>query len=214
MNPVHHPDEEDLLGYASGTSPEWISLVVACHLTYCPECRSEAALLDDLGGVLLDSVDTSPASPLGVSANELRALPEPREVVLPAMTVPGLPRPLAPYLPREGTAWRFLAPGLRHIPLDFSVGGVPARVIRFAPGFTIPEHRHQGLEMVLVLNGRLSDSVTGEDFRKGDLSRREVDTVHAQAIGRDEPCTCLVVTAAPVVPSTLRGRILKAITGV
>jgi len=211
---MHHPEEDDLLSYASGTNEEWLSLVVACHLTYCPECRREVELLDDLGGGLLDSLDTSNAGSSMVTASELRSRPERRDAPPAAPLIPGLPHPLGPYLPKGRPTWKFLAPGLRQIPLDFSVGAVPARVIRFAPGFTIPEHRHQGLEMVLVLDGVLRDGASGEIFRTGDLSRREADTIHSQIIGRDEPCTCLVVSAAPVVPSTLMGKILKAITGV
>ena len=214
MNPSHHPDEEDLVGYASGTSPEWIALVVACHLTYCPGCRDEVALLDDVGGLLLESLDQPAHGALGVAARDITSRPKPETRTTEVVTVPGLPRPLAPYLPKARSGWRFLAPGLRHIPLNFSVGGVPARIIRFSPGFFIPEHRHQGLEMLLVLEGMLRDTVSGESFRKGDLSRRESGTCHAQSIGRDEHCTCLVVSAAPVLPSTWMGRLLKAVTGV
>jgi len=215
MNPVHHPEEEDLLSYASGTSPEWLSLVVACHLTYCAECRSGVELFDDLGGLLLDSLDARTPGAVTVKASDVMDRPRrPESAAAPELAVPGIPRPLAPYVAPGGARFRFLAPGLRHIPLNFSVGGVPARIIRFRAGFGIPEHRHQGLEMLLVLDGTLHDLTTGESFRKGDLSRREADTRHAQAIDRSEPCTCLVVSAAPVVPSTWMGRILKAITGV
>jgi len=116
----------------------------------------------------------------------------------------------------EGRArFRFLAPGVEHIPLSFSVGGIAARVIRFKPGFTIPEHRHDGLELVTVLDGVLEDTATLDVFRTGDLSRREVGTVHAQHVPRPAgPCTCLVVSEGPVVPSTLWGKLLKAVTGV
>jgi len=68
--------------------------------------------------------------------------------------------------------------------------------------------------MLLVLEGMLHDTVSRDAFRKGDVSRREPETTHAQWIDESEPCTCLVISAAPVVPSTLTGRILKAITGV
>jgi putative transcriptional regulator len=214
MTPVHHPHEEELIGYASGTNPEWISLIVACHLTYCATCREDVELFDDLGGALLDSLETREGDRLGVRASDVAVRPRAVAPEAPIMPVAGLPWPLASYLPKDGAGFRFLAPGLRHIPLDFSVGGVPARVIRFAPGFKIPEHRHQGLEFLLVLEGMLHDTVSGDAFRKGDVSRREPDTTHAQWIDTSEPCTCLVISAAPVVPSTLVGRILKTITGV
>src|SRR5436190_21674350 len=109
MSPVHHPDEEDLLGYASGTSPEWVSLVVACHLTYCPKCRADLDLFDDLGGALLDAGEVTGAEARGVRASDLTARPRPSQTAAPRLPgVPGIPRPLGPYLPEGRPAWRFL----------------------------------------------------------------------------------------------------------
>src|SRR6185295_17891793 len=111
MSPVHHPDEEELVGYASGTNPEWISLVVACHLTYCATCREYVELFDDLGGVLLDSLETREGGRLGVRASDVTARPRPVVSEPPIMPVAGLPWPLASYLPKDGAGFRFLAPG-------------------------------------------------------------------------------------------------------
>jgi putative transcriptional regulator len=217
MTVLHHPEAEELVAYASGAAPEWLSLVIACHLTYCAECRAEVELLDDLGGVLLDRLEADPeAKPLPVPNAAAKAQPPaslspPPDAARASMA--GLPRPLNDYFVDE-PRWRFLAPGIQHIPLSFSVGGVPARVVRFKPGFTIPDHAHTDLEMVLVLDGELTDGVTKERFRTGDLSRREAGTAHSQHITGTDPCTCLVVTAGPIVPSTTWGKILKALTGV
>src|SRR5262245_44130360 len=104
MTPVHHPVEEELVGYASGTNPEWISLVVACHLTYCTTCRQDVELFDDLGGVLLDTLGGQ-SGPLSVSASGVAARPKPEAVVVPSVSVPGLPRALGPYLPRDRAGW-------------------------------------------------------------------------------------------------------------
>jgi putative transcriptional regulator len=219
MTPTHHPDPDDLLAYASGTSPEWLALVVACHLTFCPECRAEVALLDDVGGMLLqDLVQDLVLTGGGEKpspAFDAPALPtvSGRQSKRLAPDVAALPRPLHDYFADEAPRFRFLAPGVKHIPLTFAVGGIPGRVVRFAPGFTVPDHAHMGTERVLVLDGELEDSVTGECFVNGDLSQREGGTRHAQRILADG-CVALVVTDGPIVPSSWWGKVLKALTGV
>ncbi len=212
MTPAHHPEGDDLVAYASGASSEWVSLVVACHLTYCAECRSEVALLDQLGGALLDGINPEEGSgPPRETAPAGREPARPRRSSSPIAA--RLPRPLHDYFRDPSPRWRFLAPGLQHVPLTLTVGSVPARLLQFKPAFVVPEHAHTGLEMLLVLDGELQDSVTREVFRTGDLSRREEGTTHSQRISSNEPCICLVVNETPVDPTSMWGKVLKALTG-
>jgi putative transcriptional regulator len=214
MTPQHHPDPDDLLAYASGASPEWASLVVACHLTYCEECRSDVALMDDVGGVLLAELEAIGDVALPTPPGAARTEPAREKTRIVSDVTRGLPQPIHEYFKDAVPRWRFLAPGVRQIPLSFSVGGIPAKVVEFKPGFTIPEHAHTGLEMVLVLDGELRDSVTKELFGSGDLSRRDLGSTHSQFVTSKDPCICLVVSAAPIEPTSLWGKILKAATGV
>ena len=39
MTPRHHPSEATILAYAAGALHEGLSLVVASHMAFCPECR-------------------------------------------------------------------------------------------------------------------------------------------------------------------------------
>jgi len=215
MTPQHHPEPDELIAYASGTSAEWVSLVVACHLTYCAECRKDVALLDDLGGALLDEAPREGApEPLDLDAPPRFAARAPLPAPLPEADALGIPRCVQPYL-KDGARFRYLAPGLEQIPLDLDIGEFPSRIIRFAGGFTVPKHAHEGLEFLVVLDGVLEDSTTGEVFRTGDVSRRESGTAHRQHIPwRAGPCTCLVISEKPVVASTLWGKLLKRVTGV
>jgi putative transcriptional regulator len=216
MIPTHHPDADQLLAYASGTIAEWAALVVACHLTYCPECREEIALLDDVGGALLDELPAgeAPALPPTELLYAEPKVPKTRTFVNLPPDVAALPRPLRAFFKDDAPRFRFLAPGVRHVPLSFEVGGIPARVIRFKAGFKIPEHTHEGEELVLVLDGELRDTVTDEVFRTGDLSHREPSTTHGQNMSPSGDCTCLVISTAEVVPTSAWGRFLKAIAGV
>jgi putative transcriptional regulator len=215
MTPTHHPYPDDLASYASGAAPEWMSLVVACHLTYCAECREEVSLLDDLGGALVDTLPVDgdavnvPPAP-APRATQPRA--EPPRVDSPLARI--IPRPLHAYFKEPTPAWRFLAPGIKHVPISLTVGALPARLIQFKSGLVIPDHRHSGNEMVLVLDGILEDTVSREVFRTGDLSRRdETSPRHGNAVTGPDPCTCLVVTDGPIDPATMWGKLLKALTG-
>jgi putative transcriptional regulator len=216
MTPTHHPDPDDLLSYATGTAEEWRAVVIACHLTYCPDCRSEVGTLEDLGGVLLDTLEGE----AGLLAPSLPPAAAPERVAKPKKTYSNstvarsIPRPLHAYFKETTPAWRFLAPGLKHVPTSLTVGDMPARIIQFKPGFVIPDHRHDGTEMVLVLDGVLEDTVTKDVFRTGDLSRRDETTGrHGNVVTSADPCVCLVVNDGPIDPSTMWGKLLKALTG-
>lgn len=214
MTPSHHPEPDDLVSYASGACEEWRAVVVACHLTYCAECRSEVAALEDLGGALLDTL----ALDEGAKAPPLPATPAARaprpKTYSDSELGRSIPRPLHPYFKETTPAWRFLAPGLKHVPLSLTVGQMPARLIQFRPGFVVPDHTHNGTEMLLVLDGVLEDTVSKEVYREGDLSRRdEGSNRHGNAVKGAEPCVCLVVNDGPLNPATLWGKLLKALTG-
>lgn len=215
MMPRHHPDPEELLSYSAGSTPEWLSLVIACHLTYCSKCRRELELCEDIGGSLLDALGSESAGGGDIEA-VLRSprgdTPEARQ----AMTMPDarLPRPLARYFADAKPRWRFLAPGVRHMPLTLSVGGSTLKVVQFRPGYVIPEHSHRGGETLVIFHGSIDDSRTGNEFGRGDLCRSEIGSAHVQHVSADEPCIALVVNEAPLVPKSLWGRILKRLAGV
>ena len=214
MTPTYHPDPDDLMSYASGTAEEWRAVVVACHLTYCPECRDEVAALEDLGGALLDTL----ADDAGAGSFVAPAVPPPRasrpKVHSDSPIARLIPRPLHAYFKEATPAWRFLAPGLKHVPISLMVGETPARLIQFKQGVVIPDHAHTGTEMVLVLDGVLEDRASKEAYRTGDLSRRDETTGrHGNIVTSPDGCICLVATDGPLDPSTMWGKILKALTG-
>ena len=55
---AHHVPDEALLAYAAGGSTVGEDLLVACHLTLCPECRARADEADRIGAAL--STRTAP----------------------------------------------------------------------------------------------------------------------------------------------------------
>jgi putative transcriptional regulator len=215
--PRHHPEPEDLLEYASGACPEWLSLMIACHLTLCPRCRDEVAMLDELGGVLLEAGAPPDVGAHAwaerlaqdLSSRAVEPAAEPR--ALPDHLSGMVPRALSPYLSEPDGRWRRLAPGIRHVPLDAPGRDVQLRLVELRPGFVIPQHGHRGLEWVLVLDGDLGDSHNGLRFGRGDVCRSDVGKEHRQDVSRDDPCIALVANLGPLVPKTLLGRALAKI---
>lgn len=58
----HHPDNNMLLEYASGSLNWAHSIVVAAHLQLCPKCAADLKLLNGIGGNLLATSAPVPAS--------------------------------------------------------------------------------------------------------------------------------------------------------
>lgn len=199
--PRHHIPGELLLDYAVGRLAEPWSLVIACHLALCPDCRAEMRRLEALGGDLLGQAEGRPLR---------RAMPAdlpPREPSPPAHMQRGqtylpadsrLPAPLLKYLPKglDAARWRWIGSGLRSFPLPIPAGRGMASLLRIEPGRGLPSHGHGGDEMTLVLCGGFSDE-RGE-FRRGDVEIADDDVLHEPVAMPDEPCICLAVTDAPL----------------
>ena len=67
-------------------------------------------------------------------------------------------------------------------------------LLRYAPGASVPLHRHEGLETVLVLEGSQRDG--RGHYRAGDMVLNEAGTSHA--ISTEEGCVVLVQWERPV----------------
>jgi putative transcriptional regulator len=211
-DPKFHLPEQGLVEYATGIGSHAAGLAVDCHLVFCARCRGELAasreglalMVDGLPGASID-----PAARQRLLAG-LELLRPPAPPVVPA-DLSWLPDPLHPYLARS-SRWRMLVPGARAI--DLSVGGdeATARVIRFRPGFVIPLHDHAGPEYTVIFSGRLQD--TGEIAGRGDVVYRDAGLEHIQTITDDAECIALVVNERPLVPLTIKGRLLRFIAGI
>ena len=62
MGITHHPPDDTVLRYANGTLPEAPAIVVATHLSFCPDCRVRMHTYEMLGGSVLDEVAPSALS--------------------------------------------------------------------------------------------------------------------------------------------------------
>lgn len=213
--PKHHPPETLLLEYATGALREAQAVAVATHLAYCPACRTQAQHLDELGGVLLDTLPPEPLPPDALSALIARLdeapLPappvsKPSARVTPASPLGGLlvPEPLRGYLARmpEPAIWTSLADGISSLKLTLGKPPVVAEVLKMVPGSALPVHRHSDQELILTLQGSFSEeagpySAKGGFYTLGDLGEFEGGSTHTVVAGANG-CVCYRVLAGPV----------------
>lgn len=219
MTPTHHVPEELLLEYVGGVTCEADSLAVACHLTLCGPCQSQAAEHEAVAGALLAASDGAAVSPdlLDRALARLDAPPR-RDQDAEAKTSPApvelpLPRPLLRYLGgARAIPWTSLAPGIGRVALPTSTRDVTTALYRFAPGLELPRHSHKGPEYAVVLTGMLQED--DHQYRRGDMSYAEPGKRHCQISGKDEPCVALVINHGPLVPMTLRGKLFNLLLAI
>jgi putative transcriptional regulator len=209
--PNHHPSDALLVAYGAGGLSEALALAVAVHLAACSGCRAKVNEVEAVGGALLEDL---PEAPLrgGALDDTLRRLDDP--VVTPVRDsaptgASTLPDPLRPYIGSLSEArWRRVAPGIRQIEIGARTpAGGSARLLRVAPGTTLPNHGHGGIELTVILSGSYSDEIGR--FGPGDVAELDAETVHQPLADTDEDCVCLIATEAPLRFTGLFGRLIQ-----
>jgi len=191
-----HPTDDVLAEYASGALDAGMSLLVASHLTFCPECRRAIAAEEAIGGALLAAEPPAPHAPCIdaifariAGAEQAAALVDDADSPLPC------PLRLAVGTRFSAIPWRARLPGLaEHVIADErGASGLAVRVslVRARPGVRIPEHTHGGDEMTLILCGAMEDG--GAVYRKGDVSCSDDRHEHQPRILDEGVCVCLLV---------------------
>ncbi len=200
MNCHHHPHEDLLLSYASGALDEASSLIVATHLTACPQCRADVAVAEAVGGMLLDEI--APAD-IKCFATVMEKLNDAHFVASPPLKDTGYPRTLDAYIPGE-INWRSVGRGLRYASL-LEEGDTRAGLLSCAPGADVTLHTHDGEELTVVLAGAYRDGE--QNFLCGDLQYADGAVIHRPVANPQTGCTVLVVNKGPVRPTSFLARI-------
>lgn len=198
--PSHHPTEDLLIAYATGSLAEPVSLVVASHMAFCPDCRADVARLEALGGALLEKeAESTPLDP-AVLSDLLARLDEPAPAADVAESPDGdrsLPQPLRGYVAGRlaDLPWKTLG-GVAQVELLSERDDFRTRLLRIPAGMAMPQHGHEGSEHTLVLAGGFSDD--GAHFLRGDVALADPTVDHRPVADAGEDCLCLAVTDAPL----------------
>jgi putative transcriptional regulator len=213
MSIEHHPPEELLAAYATGTLDHGQHVAVATHLVACRECRDFSHAIEEIGGALVTKLAPAAMSDRAWADVEARMSESanpvaPRSPKAPSMgpaEVPGLPSFVRGY--RFGQ-WTWIAPSVHlcRIELPFS-SATRVFLLKSGPGTKLLQHTHTGIEMTCVLSGafRQGDAHYGRgDFDSGD------DTVdHHPMVEPEEECVCLVAMQGELKLKGLFGRVLQ-----
>ncbi|WP_237056986.1 ChrR family anti-sigma-E factor [Microbulbifer sediminum] len=213
----HHPDNNLLVEYASGSLPWAMSLAVSAHLQLCPQCRRENEHLNHIGGGLLEGcepqettgdaldrlmqrIDAEPTA--GGATGPERAPESPksrsrntRDDRDPALA--RLPRVIRKLIgDNRPLKWRRVSPSLKTTRLTTGQDRYEVAFQRICRGGKVVEHDHRGREVTLVLYGSFSDA--DGVYTPGDFLLREPGEVHQPIATQDQECLCLSVVEAPV----------------
>jgi putative transcriptional regulator len=208
--PQHHLSDDLLIGYAAGSLPEPVAVLVACHLTLCPTCRAREAEEEALSGALLSLLSGEGSPEDGLDAL-LARLDEPEEIPAPQVVPPQapalLPAPLRAYIPRLD--WKTVsADRMWVISLRVKVNGVTPRLIRLAGGTVVQPHHHEGTELIQVFSGGYTDR--GQHHLRGDVAINRAEDDHTVHIDPGEDCIFLYVSTAPLTALTPQGERVMA----
>ena len=220
MKIKHHPDEEFLLDYATGSLEESWSLAIATHLALCPQCRATLSQIEAIGGNFLDAF--SPASSSNNDSfdfdsvfdlefdNQDKDKTDSQDI----QPVLAFPEPLRSYLNSNlnEIKWKRLGLKISQHLIETKDNLITARILRIPAGTTVPDHSHDGTEMTLVLSGAYSDQ-TGR-YGKGDLQIADEETRHQPCAELGSECICLVVTDAPLQFKNLSAKIAQPFFGI
>lgn len=221
--------ESLLLDYAAGAAGPAIGLLIATHLSMSKESRRLFAVMEAVGGALLEELDDEPLA--RISADAVFAIADgdtpmrttqdpwlerpfltrtgPRTGAPPTFRYTDLPPPLQAMESDVGgdRRWRWLGFGVAATRLAASSARERAHILWAERGTGIASHRHVGREVVLVLKGAFWDD--GVRYGEGDVAVSEDGTIHNPRIDRAEDCLCLAVTEAPVHFTGLAGLALN-----
>lgn len=210
MKNINERAEILLMEYAAGALDEASALLAAAYVFTSPQAMRFFRQCEAIGGALLERCCEPVAMAEGSLGAVLSRLEDGRNAAPSTLSPdsgggggpqagPPLPPPLARYMASCGrrVRWHPVYPGMRVSPLGVS-GCVrhAATLVRMAPGAQAPRHRHEGVELTLVLDGGYSDE--SGCYRAGDLAVAEAATVHSPRADREAGCACLVVNAGSV----------------
>ena len=229
MNIQHHLDVTTLMAYATGNLSEAFSTAVSTHLSMCQTCRDKLAELEMIGGALLDHVE-----PVDITAETRENLEKQFDLLMQEdcssdispdlikiekqtqnIECDILPYPLPQIMKHsyDDIKWKFLAPGIHSYKLPLSAQSQgDLRLLKIAPGYSMPEHGHHGAELTLVLSGSYSDKYG--QYCRGDVADLDHDDEHQPIADIGQECICLFASEKTVKFKGLVPKLLQPIIGV
>ena len=204
-----------LLQYAAGRLSYAESLMIASHLALNPSARHKLSVYEKMGGQLIDDLE-----PSALSHNCLDAVlksidcgdhghdcvepvsyqnsPLPDGLALPKV----LTNLLAKSCVAKASCWKRISDGIDIF--EFSLPKTAEneakhilRLMRLKAGYQTPEHKHQGTEYTLVLDGAFEDCYGRYGVGDVAIIDHELHS-HSPKACPERGCICLTLTSQPL----------------
>ena len=206
MSIEHHPHGDLLTEYASGSTNEAVSLLLATHLALCPGCRRKVSAAEEVGGALLSSL-----APVAMNEDAFAESIEkighgcPQENRAFLRTTTQFLEPLRSYLGGgfETLQWQHIVGGISQYTI-MRRGPVSVKLIRAEPGSAVAMHTHGGEELTMVMAGGFTDT-TGH-YNRGDVQTTSPAITHSPAAIEGGAYINLAVTDSPLVFQNMAGK--------
>jgi putative transcriptional regulator len=207
MNISHHPPEDLLAKFATGTLPPAERLVVAVHVSMCRHCRRLSGAIEHLAGEALED-----ATPVRLADGAFES------VMARIKCEPAAPQAEAAFVNDDDALppilrrcrigkRRRVAPGVSLRPILLpEVGNSRAFLLQSAPGTRMLEHSHTGTELTCVLEGSFSHQ--GGTYRPGDFDFGDDAVDHQPVVGGERDCLCVVAMTGDLRMNGLFGRLI------
>jgi putative transcriptional regulator len=200
-----HPGLSLLEQFSEGTLNADVALAVAAHVDLCPHCQQlNNDITTDLAGQLAaqtvkaDNTDWS-AMLANIIAQPQQEKPAPLAQQTAAQPIVvnqrefTLPRALQRLAASHGK-WLHLG-GIATAKLP-TASAHHVSLLYISKDTEVPLHTHRGLEMTLILAGKIVDE--NGSYHAGDLLINSPDDTHTPRTLPDEDCLCLSVLSAPL----------------
>lgn len=215
MKITHHPDPASLMSCSAGSMPEAFAAVMASHISMCPSCRRELAMMEQIGTALFEKlVPVSVSRPAPIAAMRALEADVDDDEVAPVVVTGDVPQPLMSAIGAhlDKVPWKRVGPGvLQHqITLSDPSRG-ELRLVKVAPGQTLPEHGHRGNELTLILRGSYADA-TGT-YKAGDVADLDEHVEHQPVADLVEGCICLIAVQGRLRFKSAIARLVQPFTG-
>jgi len=200
----YHPGIALLEQFAEGCLSADVALAVSAHIDLCPHCQQlQRDITTDLAGSLMQQRVKADHTDWNSMLNDIMSQQEPASAqteiidVTAQVQVAGreftLPRALQRLAAKHGKWLQLGGIATAKIPAG---GDHHISLLYISKDTEVPQHTHLGLEMTLVLAGKIADE-NGE-YCAGDLLINSPDDTHTPHTLPDEDCLCLSVLSAPL----------------
>jgi putative transcriptional regulator len=224
---THHPDDNLLTEYSSGSLANALGVIVCAHLQTCPHCRKRVEQLNKLGAAILNQSVAEAVQPESFEQLMARIRSQNTDTGIKDKTsepqensqelhstyandplLKQVPKVIAKLLPRDGKLkWERVSAALKTARLRTGQSQYEVAFQRISSGGKVVEHDHRGLEVTMVLCGSFSD----EDgvYNQGDFLVRNPGEVHRPTATQNQDCLCISVVEAPVKVTGLFGKLVN-----